>query len=98
MVKSEFIELLSEKNPQFNQREIESMTDFIIRTMINGLSNGKRIEIRGFGSLNIKYLKPRVAMNPQTRQTIQTAGRNKVHYRSSKKLRDAINPNLVESH
>ncbi len=91
MVKSEFVNLLAEKLPQHNQREIDTMTNFILRTMVNSLKKGERIEIRGFGSLNIKELDPRIAINPKTREKVKTSGRLKVIYRCSKLLKKLVN-------
>ena len=94
MVKSEFIAKLATEFPHFNQRQVESMVEFVLRTMSMGLASGKRVEIRGLCSLHTKHIKPRIAMNPQSRKPIQTRGRKKIYYRASKLLRKTLNPDI----
>ena len=92
MVKSEFINLLSEKADSLNYREVDLITNFMFRTLVNSLTQGDRVEIRGFGSMTLKKLNPRQAVNPQTGEKIWTNGRYKIHYKPSKNIREKLNP------
>ena len=56
MVKSEFINLLAEKADSLNYREVDLITNFMFRTLVNSLTQGDRVEIRGFGSMTLKKL------------------------------------------
>lgn len=91
MVKSEFILKLADQASHLNFREVDLITNFILRTLVSSLSQGDRVEIRGFGSMTLKKLNPRQAVNPQTGEKIWTNGRYKIHYKPSKNLRDRLN-------
>ena len=57
------------------------------------LSNGDRIEIRGFGSFSLHYRPPRKAHNPKTGEKLMTEPKHAAHFKPGKELRDQINAN-----
>ncbi len=63
--KKDLIEILSNDQDQLPLRDIQLTVNTIIDTMIKTLTNGERIEIRGFGSFSLHYRKPRVGRNPK---------------------------------
>ena len=52
---------------------------------------GKRIELRGFGSFSIRVREPRMARNPKTDEEINLAERKTVYFRAGKELKERIN-------
>ena len=46
--------------------ETKAVVDGFLLSVIESLSEGKRIELRGFGVLSVKSRKPRMARNPRT--------------------------------
>jgi integration host factor subunit beta len=59
--------------------------------MTSYLSQNKRIEIRGFGSLCLHYHQPREARNPKTGEKVKTMGRYYTHFKPGKELRERVN-------
>ena len=60
--------------------------------MSSNLYQGERIEIRGFGTFFIKKIKEKYsARNPRTGKLIYVPEKNKVRFKSSKKLNKLIN-------
>ena len=56
------------------------------------LLDGKKIELRGFGSFFVKKIKEKYsARNPKTGEIIYVPEKNKVRFRSSKKLKKLVN-------
>ena len=51
MTKSELIARLAERYPQLVAKDADYAVKTILDAMADALSNGQRIEIRGFGSL-----------------------------------------------
>ena len=47
MTKSELIERISMRQTQLSTKDVELAVKCVIDQMVNGLSSGKRIEIRG---------------------------------------------------
>ena len=75
MVLSEFKALMAEKfSSDLMIKDSEAMIDSILDSMQKSLLQRKRIEIRGFGSWRLKYMRPRIAHNPRSRQKLKTAG------------------------
>ena len=62
--------------------------------MAQSLAQGKRIEIRGFGSFSLHYREPRVGRNPKTGQSVELEGKYVPHFKPGKELRDRVNESL----
>ncbi len=61
--------------------------------MSDVLKPGGRIEIRGFGSLNLHYRPPRRAHNPKTGEKLVTNPKYAVHFKPGKEMRERVNAN-----
>ena len=64
MTKSELIERLTLKH-ELPPKQVEAAVKEILEQMVQSLSQGKRVEIRGFGSFSLHYRAPRVGRNPK---------------------------------
>ena len=92
MSRPELIKYLKLKNPKFNRSEIENILDILIKNIETALKEGKKIEIRGFGTFFIKKIKENYsARNPKTGEIIYSPEKNKVRFKPSKKLKKLIN-------
>ena len=59
--------------------------------MIETLSQGERIEIRGFGSFEVRLREPRIAHNPKTGERVDLPARKVVHFKPGVELRNRVN-------
>ena len=91
MTKSELIEALSRKQTQLASKDIELAVKTILEYMSSSLSNGERIEIRGFGSFSLHYRAARIGRNPKTGQAVGLTGKYVPHFKPGKQLRDRVN-------
>lgn len=95
MVKSELLTAVAEQFPNMPQQETEKVVAQIFETMIDALSSGKRIEVRGFGSLTLRYRAAREnARNPKNGNIVATVGKYRPHFRAGLKLRNKANQSL----
>ena len=62
----------------------------IIDLMSKSLSNGDRIEIRGFGSFSLNFRPPRVGRNPKTGDKVNVPAKNVPHFKAGKELRARV--------
>tara|TARA_B100000767_G_scaffold154727_1_gene145572 strand:- start:3273 stop:3554 length:282 start_codon:yes stop_codon:yes gene_type:complete len=86
------IKQLKEKNPQLNQSDLEVIIDTFSESVENALKNGQNVELRNFGTFFVKKIKEKhSARNPKTGELIYVPEKNKVRFRSSKKLKKFIN-------
>jgi len=96
MTRSKLIQILAEKQRSFSYRETESVVKDIFEQMAEALGQGKRIEIRGFGSFSVRFRQPRLARNPKTGTKLQKEGKFAPYFRPGKELRERVNASAVE--
>ncbi len=94
MTKSELIERVANRQPEMQLKDIDVAIRNIIENMSKALSNGSRVEVRGFGSFSIRYRKPRVGRNPKTGDSVSLNGKYVPHFKAGKELRDRINASI----
>ena len=94
MTKSELIERITAKQEQLPARDVELAVKTILDYMSETLSQGERIEIRGFGSFSLHYRAPRVGRNPKTGDTVELTGKYVPHFKPGKDLRDRVNESM----
>src|SRR4029077_16576704 len=93
LIKSQLIAEISKQLPHLLEKDIALAVNSIIEQMSTVLSNGGRIEIRGFGSFCLHYRPPRKAHNPKTGEKLITNPKYAVHFKPGKELREEINQN-----
>ena len=91
MTKSELIEVLSRKQSQLAYKDIELAVKTILEYMSSSLSNGERIEIRGFGSFSLHYRPARSGRNPKSGEAVSLPARYVPHFKPGKELRERVN-------
>ena len=88
--KKDLIEIIAKEQDQLPYRDIELSVKTIIKSMVNSLRKGERIEIRGFGSFSLRYRKPRVGRNPKSGQSVNIEERYVPHFKPGKNLKDRV--------
>ena len=66
------------------------MVKTILDAMISSLVNGRRIEIRGFGSFQIDYRPPRTGRNPKTGEKVPVPAKFVPHFKAGRELRERV--------
>ena len=90
MTKSELIEELSRKQPQLAYKDIELAVKTVLEYMSSSLSNGERIEIRGFGSFSLHYRPARSGRNPKSGEPVDLPAKHVPHFKPGKELRERV--------
>ncbi len=96
MTKSELIEQLIDQNQQLSIKDVELAVKTMLDHMTESLSDGERIEIRGFGSFCLHYRAPRVGRNPKTGDSVALSAKYVPHFKPGKDLREQVNNSLAE--
>jgi len=91
MNKSEIIEKLYKHNKFHSKRDIEDSIILVIDILTKALSNGDRVELRGFGTFSTRQRSERISRNPKTGKSISVEKKNHPYFRASKNLKKAIN-------
>ena len=91
MIKSEITKSLAKRQTQLVFTDIELAVKIILEDMVHSLSNGERIEIRGFGSFDVHYRLPRIGRNPKSGEIVSIPAKFIPHFKAGKGLREGVN-------
>ena len=92
MKKSDLVKSLLSKNNKYKVSEIENIVDLFFKEIERALSQGKRIEIRGFGSFFTKKRDKRIGINPQNGKNIEIEKKVHPKFKMGKILFKKLNP------
>lgn len=90
MTKSEIIDILSRKQSHLSSRDVELSVKILLEKMSDTLADGRRIEIRGFGSFSLHYRAARRGRNPKTGVKVDLSPKHVPHFKPGKELRDRV--------
>lgn len=91
MTKSELIEILARHQAHLKADDVDMAVKTLLEMMSNALTEGERIEIRGFGSFSLHFRPPRLGRNPKTGDSVALPGKYVPHFKPGKELRDRVN-------
>jgi len=77
--------------PVSAQGEAKSVVDTIIETMADALAEGRGVELRGFGSFQVRDYDAYTGRNPKTGAEITVAPKRLPFFKVGKDLRERIN-------
>ena len=91
MTKRQLIEKLTQNVKGLSFKDAELVVDTVFESMAGALAKGERIEIRGFGSFEIRVRKPRAGRNPKTGAQVQVPEKKVPFFKVGKELRVRAN-------
>jgi len=90
MTRAELIEQLALQHPQLTLKDIDLAVRIIIDEMSKAMSNGNRVEVRGFGSFGINHRPARKGRNPKTGALVMVPAKYAPHFKPGKELRERV--------
>ncbi len=87
VLRSELARRLRERFPELRQDDAMEVVDTLFDAMKQSLAEGRRIELRGFGSFSIRSTAPRRFRNPKTGEERWLPQRRRVVFRPGKGLK-----------
>ena len=91
ITKSELIEQLTIDQLHLDPKDVQVSVDALLDRISRSLINGERIEIRGFGSISLRYREPRLGRNPKTGEPVSVPGKYVPHFKPGRFLRERGN-------
>ena len=91
MTKSELIEAVAAKVTNFSRKDVEIIVETLFESMAQSLSDGDKVEIRGFGSFKIKERDGRQGRNPKSGENIFIDAKKVPFFKAGKEIRERIN-------
>ncbi|MGD8521206.1 MAG: HU family DNA-binding protein [Desulfobacterales bacterium] len=89
MVKSELVQVLKDK-VELSSAQAEKVVDIFFETITDTLSQGDRVEIRGFGSFSVNSYKSYVGRNPKTGAQINVPPKKLPFFKVGKQLKKLV--------
>lgn len=89
MLKKELVDKISD-NLDLHKQDVSVAVDIILDSMAEALSEGRRVELRGFGSFSTRSRKARQTKNPRTGVMMDIGERKTIHFTMSKSLKEAL--------
>ncbi len=90
MTKRELIEKLAEGVKDLSLRDAEVVVNAVFESMTEALATGDRIEIRGFGSFQVKERRSREGRNPRTGEKVNVVAKKVPFFKVGKELKERV--------
>jgi len=93
MIKSELVARLAERYPHLYHRDVERIVSTVLDEISKALSDGDRVELRGFGAFSVKNRPARTGRNPRTGAHVAVAQKSVPFFKTGKEMRERLNKN-----
>ena len=97
MTKSGLIQDVAQRTPHISKRDTEVVVNTIFDAMVDALKRGDRIEIRGFGSFQVKLRDARDGRNPKTGEPVHIGSKRTPFFKVGKELKEMVDRVPIES-
>lgn len=91
MIKSELVQKLAERNPTLQHKLVERIVTTIFDEIVDALTRGQRIELRGFGAFSTRARMARAGRNPRTGASVAVQAKRAPYFKAGKELRERLN-------
>ena len=92
MIRSELIQKIADEH-ELNLNQAERIVNTIFEEIIDAMSSGDRVELRGFGAFSVKKRDARTGRNPRTGESVEVEEKCVPFFKTGKLLRDRLNDN-----
>jgi integration host factor subunit beta len=89
MTKAELVDNVSDK-VNLTKKQTEVIVNILFNSITEALSEGDKVELRGFGSFRIRDRNPREGRNPKTGDTVHIPAKKVPFFKAGKELREMV--------
>ncbi|MBA4765535.1 integration host factor subunit beta [Qipengyuania huizhouensis] len=93
MIRSELLAAIAEGNPELRAEEVEQVVDIFFEEISERLSEGGRVELRGFGAFSVRDRQARQGRNPRTGELVDVPAKRVPYFKPGKEIRERLNEN-----
>jgi integration host factor subunit beta len=91
MIRSELIQELGKQNPELRAEDVERAVDTFFEEIALRLSDGGRVELRGFGAFSTRHRDGRKGRNPRTGEAVDVPEKRVPYFKPGKDMRQRLN-------
>ena len=92
MTKAELVEKVSAQI-NLTKKQTEVVVNTVFQSITDSLSDGKKVELRGFGSFRIRERNARVGRNPKSGAQVDVPAKRVPFFKAGKELRELVDKN-----
>ena len=92
MTKAELVETVSDQI-HLTKKQTELVVNTVFQSITDSLSDGKKVELRGFGSFRIRERNARVGRNPKSGAQVDVPAKRVPFFKAGKDLRELVDKN-----
>jgi integration host factor subunit beta len=96
MLKSQLVQRISVQKPHLYQRDVESIVNAILDTIVAAMARGDRVELRGFGAFSVRRRSARTARNPRTGEPVIIEGKSFPFFTAGRDMRRRLNQSTTD--
>jgi integration host factor subunit beta len=90
MTKSELINFISEKYTNLSRKHVEYIVNEMFSQIKKALMNNEKVEIRGFGTFNVRVSNEKIARNPRSGEQIKIAKKKVPCFKPGKEIKNTL--------
>ena len=90
MTKRELIAHIAQQDPHYTPQTVETVLNAILEQLATTLTQGERVELRGFGSFAVRERPARSGRNPRTGAPVAVAAKRVAVFKAAKELRQRV--------
>jgi integration host factor subunit beta len=91
MTKSELVTKLSVNHPDLRADDMEKLVNTVFEEITLALTDGGRVELRGFGAFSVRARAARKGRNPRTGVAVSVPSKRVPFFKAGKELRVRVN-------
>ena len=95
MTKAELVEKVANQI-NLTKKQTEVVVNTVFSSITDSLAEGKKVELRGFGSFRIRQRNARVGRNPKSGQRVDVPSKKVPFFKAGKELRELVDEREAE--
>ena len=92
MTKAELVERVANQI-NLTKKQTGVVVNTVFSSITESLSEGKKVELRGFGSFRIRQRNARIGRNPKSGQKVEVPSKKVPFFKAGKELRQLVDNN-----
>lgn len=89
MTKADLVDSVSDKI-QLTKKQTEVIVNTLFSSITDALTQGDKVELRGFGSFRVRQRNSREGRNPKTGQSVHIPAKKVPFFKAGKELREMV--------
>jgi integration host factor subunit beta len=95
MTKADLVEKVANQI-NLTKKQTEVVVNTVFSSITDSLAEGKKVELRGFGSFRIRQRNARVGRNPKSGQKVDVPSKKVPFFKAGKELRELVDEREAE--